>query len=167
MRMIGNVLFFKKTNSFISRIISSMTNGEYTHVGLIIDYSEETNIATIIESDKFVNTRIAKIQISELHTVYEVDDMTELIRENVVKFAIKSIGEKYDYLQIIGLFVSLLLKRNRYAFFNAKNKMICSELIDMAYLKAGVKRKNSLNIGYITPQELLDVYELKVVRKGA
>jgi hypothetical protein len=120
-----------------------------------------TGMATIIESNRFVKTRISTIKIDENHVVFAPSNMTEEVRMRVVGYAFKQIGTKYDYLQILGLFISLVFKGDRLAFFNSSNKFICSELIDLAYYKAGVKRKNELNIGNITPKELLEVYELK------
>jgi uncharacterized protein YycO len=161
--MIGSVVFFKKDNSFISRVIANITKSQYTHVALIIGYDEITNIATIIDCNRLVNTRITTVEINEKHAVFAVD-MTEEVKNRVVEYAFKQLGTKYDYLQIFGLFISLLWKRDRFAFFNSSNKFICSELIDLAYYKAGVKRKSNLNLGNITPQELLEVYEFREIR---
>jgi hypothetical protein len=164
MEMIGNILFFKKTNSFVSRIIAKITGGEFTHVGLIVAYDPMTNIATIVESDRFVDTKVSRVQLNDGHVVYSAD-MSDETRKKIVKYAFESLGEKYDYLQVFGLFLSLLFKGDRHAIFNSSNKLICSELIDLAYYKAGVKRRNPFDIGNITPQELLEAYDLKEVRK--
>jgi uncharacterized protein YycO len=163
MIVIGNVIFFKKDNSFISKIIANISKSDYTHVALIIGYDELTGVATIIESNRFVTTRITTTVINEDHVVYSTA-MTEEMRKRVVEYAFKQLGTKYDYLQILGLFISLIFKGDRFAFFNSSNKFICSELIDLAFYKAGVKRKNDFNIGNITPQELLVVYELKELK---
>lgn len=166
--MIGNVLFFKKTNSFVSRVIANITKSEFTHVGLIVDYNKSSNIVTIIESDRFIKTRVSRIMLDDKqHAIYSTGELTDEIRERVVKYAYKSIGRKYDYSLIFGIFLSLLFKEKRIGYFNNTNRLICSELIDLAYYKAGVPRKNSINIGYVTPQELLEVYQLEVVRKGS
>ncbi|ATN94569.1 hypothetical protein BSP21_219 [Bacillus phage BSP21] len=47
--------------------------------------------------------------------------------------------------------------------FNKVNKYICSEIIDNAFVAAGVPRKDKENIGDVTPQELLDKYDLRKV----
>lgn len=164
--MIGNILFFKKTTSFVSRIIANITKSEFTHVGLIVGYDDMTGVATIIEADRFVATRLTHVQLDETHVVYSTEDMTEEMRERIVKYSMKSIGIKYDYLQAFGLFLSLVFKGNRHAVFNSSNKLICSELIDLAYYKSGVPRINTDNIGNITPQELVEAYKLRDVRKG-
>jgi uncharacterized protein YycO len=158
--MIGSVVFFKKDNSLLSRIIANITKSEFTHVALIVGFDDATNVATIIESNRFITTRVSTTEINENHVVYSTGNMTEEVMSRVVEYAFKQLGTKYDYFQILGLFISLVFKGDRLAFFNSSNKLICSELIDIAYFKAGVKRKNYLDIGNITPQELLEVYEL-------
>lgn len=159
--MIGNVLFFKKNNSFISRMIAKLTRSEFTHVGLIVAYDEMTRVATIIESNRFIKTRLSRIQLDKQHVVYSTGVMTNEMRNNVVKFAYKELGTKYDYFQILGILISLLFKKKRISYFDSRNKLICSELIDLAYCKAGVPRRNIYPIGNISPQELLEVYDLK------
>jgi hypothetical protein len=163
--MIGDVVFFRKDSSFISRMIAFMTKSDYSHVGIIVAYDELTGLATIIESDRFVNTRINRLQIDdEKHVVYTTGNKSKEQVDRIIKFAHEALGAKYDYFQILGLFLSLLSKGDRY--FNSANRYICSELIDLAYYKAGVKRLTDMNIGNISPQELLEVYEFRV-RKGA
>lgn len=162
--MIGDVLFFKRNDSFISRIIAYFTKSEYTHVGLIVGYDECTNIATIIESDRFVDTRINVIELNQQeHVVYTLDKSQDET-DKIIKYAYKSVGIKYDYLQILGLFLSLLFNIE-YRFFDRSNKLICSELIDLSYYKAGIKRNTDINLGNVTPQELLEVYDFRI-RKG-
>lgn len=165
MILIGDVLFFKETDSLISRMIAKFTRSEFTHVALIVAFDEKTNIATIIESNRFVETKLTRIQLSEIHKVYTAGQLTDKQRKDIVKFAYDSIGTKYDYLLTIGIVLSLLFKGAR-KYFNSKNKLICSELIDLSYYKAGVPRNNSINIGDVTPQELIEVYNLEEVRKG-
>lgn len=165
--MIGDVLFFRKTNSWISKLISNVTKGEYTHVGLIISFDESTGVATIIESNRFIETRITTIIIDDNYSVFSTGDKPDKQRDMIVKYATDSLGTKYDYFHVLGLAISLLFERDRCGFFNIKNRIICSELIDLAYFKAGVKRNHDINLGNITPMELFEVYDLKEIRKGA
>jgi hypothetical protein len=160
MIMIGSVLFFKKNSSFISRTIAKLTKSEFTHVGLIVAYDETTKVATIIESNRFIKTRLSIIQIDNKHAVYSTSIMTDEMKRNVVKFAYKELGKDYDYLQIVGLFISLLFKEKRIGYFNSKNRLICTELIDIVYLKSGIKRNDNESIGNITPSELLEKYNM-------
>jgi hypothetical protein len=164
--MVGDVVFFRKTNSFVSRIIAYVSKSEYTHVGLIVNHDEVTGITTIIEVDRFVKTKESKIQLSNDHILYSIPVKSDEMISRILEYAYRNIGTKYDYIQIFGLALSLLFNGERHPIFNSANKLICSELIDLSYYKAGVERKNTLNIGNVTPQELLGVYELKEVTKG-
>lgn len=158
--MIGNVIFFKKDNSLLSEIVANITKSEFTHVALIVGFDDLTNVATIIESNRFVATRITTTVINENHVIYSPRNITNDERDRVVKYAFKQLGKKYDYFQILGLFISLLLKGDRYVFFNSSNKLICSELVDRVYLQSGIKRKDMLNVCNITPFELIDKYSM-------
>lgn len=159
--MIGNLVFFKQTNSFISRLIAKVTKSEFTHVGLIVGHDETTGVLTIIESNRFIRTRVARLQLNERHVIYTIGEQPQEVVDKIVKFAYKNLGKRYDYLQLLGLFISLSCERQRNIYFNSKNKLICSELVDLAYYTSGVKRKTNENLGNITPQELFEVYDLK------
>ena len=165
--MIGDVVFFKKDeSSFISRAIAKATKSKYTHVGIVTGYDKANNVATIIESDRFVNTRVNLIELDRRrHIVYTVKDKAQEKVDMMMKLSYETIGIKYDYLQILGLFFSLLIKRREYAWFNSGNKFICSELIDIVYYKSGIERKGTYKLGSVTPQELLEVYDFRV-REG-
>ncbi|UUV46975.1 permuted papain-like amidase [Bacillus phage vB_BanS-Thrax5] len=159
--MIGNLVFFKQTNSFISKLIAKVTKSEFTHVGLIVGHDESTGVLTIIESNRFIRTRVARLQLDERHVIYTTGNQPQEVVDKIVKFAYKNLGKRYDYLQLLGLFISLSFERKRNIYFNSKNKLICSELVDLAYYTSGVKRKTNQNLGNITPQELFEVYDLK------
>lgn len=165
--MIGDAIFFRyNQSSFISRIIARLTRGEYTHVGIIVDYNQLSNKVVIIESNRFAKTRLVEVTLDEnIHTIYTVHGKTKEQSDKIAEYAYQSLGVKYDYFQIIGLFISLLFKRRRLAWFNSKNKLICSEIIDNAYIKSGIKRKHMDNLGNITPMELLDAYDFRI-REG-
>lgn len=157
----GDVLFYKKTDFFISKVIAFLTKSDYTHVAIIINYNEETNIVTVVESNRFTKTKISQIFLDDNYVIYTIPNKTKEMQDKILKFADLSLGKKYDYLQVLGLFFSLLFKKGRNEYFNNKNKYICSELIDLAYYQAGVPRKNQLNIGNVTPFELIDLYGLQ------
>jgi hypothetical protein len=162
--MIGDVVFFRKNSSFTSKVIAKMTKSEFTHVGLIIGYDKENKIVKIVESNRFVNTRIDTIELKKCkHVVYTtVEEKTQEQIYAIMNLAYKFVGVKYDYWQIIGLFFSLLFKKRENAWFNSKNKLICSELIDIIYYKAGIKRKGVYSLGNVTPQELFEVYDFRI-----
>ncbi|QPK89720.1 hypothetical protein IEN91_04525 [Bacillus velezensis] len=164
--MVGDVLFFKKKNSIISRLISRLTKSDFTHVALIIAYDETLNIATVIEANRLIKTRISKVAVNKENVVYSSGHISDEKLGKILRFAYKKVGTNYDYLQILGLFISLIFKGKRSPLFNSTNKFICSELIDLAYFRSGIRRRDLLNLGNITPQELIEEYDLKEVKKG-
>lgn len=143
-----------------------MTKSEYSHVGLIVAYDEFSRIATVVESNRFVNTRITLVGLSDCkHTVYTTGEKPKEQIDRMLKYAYSTIDIKYDYMQILGLFFALLFNSKKHRWFNSKNKFICSELIDLVYYKVGVKRNNVIKLGNVTPQELLEVYDFRI-REG-
>lgn len=165
--MVGDVVFFKENNSLISKIIAKVTASQYTHVGLIVSEDLMTGEVTVIESNRFVKTSLKRLNLdSKIHSLYTIEEKSDEVNDKIVQFAMNKVGTEYDYLQVVGIFISLILKGKRCGIFDDTNKMICSELIDIAYLKAGVKRKNMENFGNVTPQELLKYYPfIKIERE--
>ena len=161
----ADIIFFKKTDSFISKTIGYLTKSDFTHVGLVINGLEKTGIhGIIIEADRFVNTRITQISFDEnLHAIYRLPNLTKTQQNDIVSFALSMEGYKYDYLQIVGFLFSLIFKFNTGTLFNRANKLICSELIDKAFYSSGVSRKNMDNFGNVFPEELIDLYQLVLV----
>lgn len=147
-------------------MIAKFTKSKYTHVGLIVAHDDLTGETTIIEADRFIKTGLNQITLDDkVHVVFTTGEKSVEIKERIVKSAMEKIGTGYDYMQILGLFISLILKGSRYEIFDNSNRMICSELIDIAYLKAGVKRKNMDNLGNVTPQELLESYSFRMIER--
>lgn len=166
MVMIGDVIFFKKTNSFISEVIANITKSDFTHVGLIVAVDKPTGDVIIIESNRFIRTRLERIKLNdEFHAIYSIGYKSQETEKRIVHYAYEALSIRYDYFQILGLFLSLLFKGDRYAMFNSQNKLICSELIDIVYVKSGIKRKNMENLGNVTPQDLLDLYSFTMIEK--
>lgn len=166
--MIGDVVFFKKEkSSFISRMITKITKSKFTNIGIIIGYDKDNKNVKIVKSNRFVGTMIETIELNKCrYIIYTtVQEKTQEQIYTIMKFSYELVDVKYDYLQIIGIFLSLLFKRRGMAWFNSKNKLICSKLIDIVYYNAGIKRKGKYKLGNVTPQELFDVYDFKV-RKG-
>jgi uncharacterized protein YycO len=164
--MIGSVVFFKKNKeSFISLIISKLTKSEYTHVGMIVAYNELLKEAVIIESDRFVNTRLTNLRIdNNIHEIYYIKNLSSEHKYRILDNAYKELGKKYDYKQVLSLALSLIFNIKFKNFSNNYNRLICSELIDIVLFKSGIKRKNYDNLVNVTPKELLESYDFE--KKG-
>lgn len=152
----GDVILYK-SYGIIGRTISFITRSPYSHVALAVDED------TVLESDRFINTRLSDIHSRKVvHHVYRVNGITEEQQRNAVNYAMETIGTKYDYLQILGLFFRYVF-RLKYLTFNSYNKFICSENIDYAFIRADIPRKDLEHLLDVSPQELLEKYDLRRV----
>lgn len=153
----GDVIFFRKQNTFISRAIARVTKSDFTHVGLVLDEK------TIIESDRVINTRIVEFEPKEnLHVVYRSEHMSDTIKEKIIPTAIRFEQYPYDYFQIFVMFIRLVFRMDL-SFLNRKTHLICSEIIDYTFLTSGLPRKNNRNIGDVVVGDLIELYEMKEV----
>jgi len=153
----GDVIFYRPTG-FIGWLVSKVSKSEYSHVSLAVD------AYNIIEADRFIKSRISNLfYVEEVHKVYRIRHVTAEQQHKIVESALTMVGVSYDYKQIYGLFMRLVFKRDS-TVFNAANKYICSEIIDYAFQMSDIPRHDQLNVGDITPQELLGKYALERVK---
>lgn len=152
---IGDVVFFRPS-SFLSNLIGWFTKSDYSHVGLVVGEG------TIIEADRFMKTKLRMLDGTEDISVYRVPNVTDRQKQAISLQALTYKGFGYDYFQILGTFIRLVFGRES-SWFNAKNKLICSELIDLVFYVADIPRKLTRSIGDVTPEELFEVYELRKV----
>jgi uncharacterized protein YycO len=153
MIMPGDVIFYRP-RGIIGWVISKLSRSPYSHVSLAIDSD------TIIEADRFVKSRFADLHYDkEIHHVYRLRDITEEQRQKIVEVASTFTGVDYDYSKIFSLFLRLVFNVAKSPFNNA-NKLICSDIIDKAFITAKVPRADTNNMMNLTPQELLSEYDL-------
>jgi Permuted papain-like amidase enzyme, YaeF/YiiX, C92 family len=149
----ADVIFYRPTG-FIGWVISKLTRSEYSHVSIAI------NSTSILESNRFIKSRVSDLEyVADIHSVYRLPNLTEEERNRIVTYALTMSGVSYDYTQLFGLFLRAVFSIDT-TIFNSMNKYICSEVIDLAFMGAGVKRKDDKHIGDITPQELFEKYDL-------
>lgn len=149
----GDIIFYRPTG-LVGWTISKITHSEYSHVALALDSYN------IIEADKFIKSRISNLYyVENIHKVYRVKGITDYERQKVVNNSLTMLGVRYDYKQIIGLYLRLVFRMDS-STFNRANKYICSEIVDNAFIAADIPRKDNNNLGDITPQELFEKYDL-------
>lgn len=148
----GDVLFYKGT-SLIERGIAWAEKSPYTHVALYVGNNE------LIEANGFIVTRVRKITPGDKFEVHSFRGITDKQRGDMVNFALKFLGDPYAYGKILHDFFRLVLRMN-VPIMEAKNKHICSDIIDLPAYAAGLKRNGLRPIGDVTPSELLLVYDL-------
>ncbi|QIW88693.1 hypothetical protein P59_096 [Bacillus phage P59] len=153
MIMSGDVIFYRPEGP-VGWIISKVSRSPYSHVSLAIDSN------TVIEADRFVKSRFADLTYNkEIHHVYRLRDVTEAQRQKIVEVASTFTGVGYNYSKIVSLFLRLVFNVTKSPFNNA-NKLICSDIIDKAFIMAKVPRADTNNMMNLTPQELLSEYDL-------
>jgi hypothetical protein len=163
----ADVVFFRATDTFISKAIASITSSEFTHVGMVTD-TNKGNSGIIIEANRFIKTRERAFTFDpSSHALYRLPTLTEKQKEDIVLFAKSMVGTSYDYGQILSLFLRLVLKLNTGTLFDRANAIICSELIDIPYYIHSNNRKSVEGVGNVFPQELLDLYDFKLVNPNS
>ncbi|UJJ74905.1 hypothetical protein [Bacillus phage BM-P1] len=152
----GDIVFYRPL-TLLGRIVSKVTKSEYSHVALVVG----TN--TVIEADKFIKTGFSVLNYDKkVHSIYRLDNISPEDRLKIVNAVLTMQDTSYDYSQIFGLFLRLVFRINT-DIFNKANKFICSEIIDRAFISAGIPRKDQKNRGDVTPQELFEKYKLNRV----
>ena len=153
----GDIIFYRPTG-FIGWAISKITKSEYSHVAMAVDNFH------IIEADKFIQSRLSDLSyVEDIHRVYRIRDIDKATQFAVTTEALTMLGTNYDYSQVFGLFLRIILKRDEISL-NRANKYICSEIIDSSLFRAKVPRRDMKHLGDITPQELFDKYNLVEVK---
>lgn len=129
---VGDILATKMP-TYISKFIRFVLKSEYSHLALIISDTE------VLEEDGIAGfTRIRPIEIYKNYSdIYTCDSLTDKQREDIVKYSMSKIGEKYDYYLLFVLFM-------KYAFglrirYKDNEADICSELVNDCYFEgAGI-----------------------------
>jgi hypothetical protein len=114
---VGSVIFVRGHSPF-SSLIRYFDPGQFTHVAICVSSTH------ILESQRFVNTRITPFYFSD----YEVIDLglNDEQKEKVVHVGIDLVGKQYDYFQLLQFVFDDFgwnLKLNN------PNNLICSELV--------------------------------------
>ncbi len=148
---VGDIVMFKP-ESFIGDVICKVTKSEYSHVAIALSDT------LLLNSNRFIKSNVVELDYNEeIHHIYRPIGITDIQKEKLLHEAYKYIDVRYDYIQIIGLFLRIVFNWNT-TLLNNLNKFICSEIIDKVYYESGVARLDNKYMYNITPQELLEKY---------
>lgn len=128
-------------------LIEFFDKGSFNHTFIFLDENSETGNERIFESQYFVNTRIIDnpYKSSELNVLHLT--LTDEQRQKILQVAPTYLKDKYDLLQILGIFFHDLFGFNTNITWNSKRKLICSELVvDVLH-----------DIGYLSDSEYKDL----------
>jgi uncharacterized protein YycO len=139
--------------SFISDIVEAVEHSSVSHVAVVVDPEKEI----LIEAN--YNHPVSYVPLNQYKGVATIlrTPLTEEQKDFIVDYLTKQIGKQYDFIDIIREF-------GRYIFGITPKKederfFICSTLVQMAFLHAGV---------VLTKEPLAspaDLYESHVVTK--
>lgn len=142
----GDIIFIDG-GTLKSWLIKKLLKSQFSHVALAVSETD------IIEID-FLKKVQQKPNPYKNYCIGRVKGVnTEQLKE-VVKFAESKIGVSYDYLQILGLFLETVFNIRNY--INQRNRLICSELIYLAYYSQGIDLMPNKSIEDITPEDLYE-----------
>jgi hypothetical protein len=134
-------------DGIISVGIELISRGSFSHSGIV------TSEGTIIEATA---DGVVEVPIHyEHYAIYEVLGITSEEREKVVAAARKSLGTPYDYLQNVGFGINAIRKLIGLPIIanllDLDNQVVCSALVDLSFEKAGIRLREDLEPGHITP----------------
>ncbi|HLN63765.1 MAG TPA: hypothetical protein VK464_19770 [Symbiobacteriaceae bacterium] len=132
-------------HSPISRLIQWITRSPYSHAALV------ANESIIIEADWGIRLRAVRNPYRD-YDLYTADP-TETQRRTIVAYGRGRIGYGYDLWRLLALALRELFHL-RLPFLNAGDRLVCSELIDLAYREAGIDLRPDQPDGYVTPRDL-------------
>ena len=116
-------LLLVKGNSFVSKIVKSITKSEYSHCGFLFG-------TTTVEAD-FGGVQVRYIgNYPWPYEVREIKGMTWDKHYALHKWCLSQLGKPYDYMKIIGLFFELVFHFSRLrSLLKSKNAFHCSEFV--------------------------------------
>jgi uncharacterized protein YycO len=159
----GDAIFIL-SKSWFPRTIALTSNSRYSHVGLVIEDGDGDKVK-IIESKPFLKLAIRCFSLqNEVCDCYRLRGNHSQELKLAVEYAKQKIGLKYNYLQFANLYFHVNFNKKRALPQN--KKLVCTSLIDLCYYHSGIKRKDDVDIGNVTLEELLIKYDFERVAES-
>lgn len=117
---IGDVIFVRE-QGIIPSIIRFYDKGKFNHVCMCVGENQ------IIEAE--YNTRVQIIDFN--YDDYEIIsfNLTDEQKNKIKEIAKQFVGEKYDFLEIISIWLRICFGITELSKFNSPKSVICSELV--------------------------------------
>ena len=161
----GDVVLFRKTDRFISKVIAKVTSSSYTHVGIIKERKDKEDTYLIAEalSEGFV---VNEYTFTEIWTRYKSRNI-EILRPKSTLYETeveieKLEGTPYGFLQLLNLYLFHItngLGLNTWFYNNQTRKLICSEAVARVLYhsskhKLDLKGEYGKPFEFITPDDI-------------
>ena len=146
---IGDIVLYKGKNIF-SRLISFFTRSKYTHVSMII--SEKY----IIEANWYKKSSIVEFKFDpKKMEIYRLENGLNCQQQiSIVQHSYDFLNKYYDYGQLIGYIIEFFKGKTKHNPFNSNTRLICSELVDKAYLTINIDLVDYREEGNVTPADI-------------
>jgi hypothetical protein len=159
----GDILLFSG-KGFISRGIRFFTKSKYSHTAIAVSGTEcieatsagveKSNIQSLVnKTEGFCVRRIESLTVKE----------SEMIKEK----AYQLLYEDYDFLQLISMAPYFLLRKIgitwNFLIFNSRTRMICSELVGVCLMYAGIIKVPNYYIKRYTPESWYTFKKAKTI----
>jgi Permuted papain-like amidase enzyme, YaeF/YiiX, C92 family len=160
----GDIVFVQG-KGIIADITRFFDKGMFSHCAIAISDSK------VIEAD--IDTRVAvRPFIREDYKVIEAIDLgfTNKQRMDVYNSAVKQLGRKYDYIQLIWYALRKFLRLKGYNRLNNPRYVICSELVFIVLNETGILdelgiKETAFRGTDLTPNELYDLVKYVSLKK--
>ena len=157
---VGDLLFYRPHSKgflgFFERSVCLLTGGPYCHVAIILDASDKHTVAQSLSQGFVISDEYGYLDYC-LHKgwadVYRLDiPMLESQKIAILEACNEFKGLPYDWGDILDIAVYRLSGR-RFSLGSAK-RLMCSEAVEIVFMRAGVILRNDLDTGFITPNDL-------------
>lgn len=142
---IGDIILVRGRTPIISSLIRWFTESEYTHVGIAVG----KNLIYEIDIDKEMGLH------PNAHKDFDIFrykyHLTEKQKQKMKEYAIykANINRGYDWLRVIGFALEKIFKTP--FVFDAVNRKVCSEIVDIIYASVGIDLLPDRVDGHVTP----------------
>jgi uncharacterized protein YycO len=153
--MRGDIILVKNY-SFLGRQIRKVTGGNYNHVGMFI--SNNKLIEAMFSGVKITDItgyEIARAEGKLDFDIYRFKNISQHQIDTTTSFLLDQVGCKYDFLQLLSIFIFFVFHINRTIEpIDIRKAFICSELIAKALEIANIKISEEVDVDNITPFDI-------------
>lgn len=155
---VGDIVLFRKNNTFISKAIAMITGSSYTHVGIIKDVKKDVIVIAEAMTEGFYSSDYKRKIFEGMIKFGSVLIMrpTKSLKD-VVKSIEKYEGRPYAVLDLVAILIYAITGHKLCK--GSADKLICSEavarvLYDASGKKIDLQKEYDKPYSYITPDDL-------------
>ena len=116
----GDIVFVRE-QGFLPSVIRFFDTGRFNHVAIFMSDTE------ILEAEYNTTVRITEFAYDDYEIVSL--NLTDAQKERVKEFAKNFIGERFDFIEILSIWLRIVLGITELGKFNNPKSVICSELV--------------------------------------